>query len=132
MPTQKLLAHGRAAAERLMTDTCVLRRPNDTFHTDPETGQTVPGFDIIFPELICKVQSNSPVGNMPESGGHRYTIEQLRVHMPVGTDAWARDEVQILSSETDPDNLGRIFTLTELNRGTHRTSQRWAVELVTR
>lgn len=126
------LVRGRRQAEELMTDLGELRRPNGQQVTDPETGQTTPGFDLINAEQACKIASHPPTSSAPESGEHRYTLERLRLHVPIGTPARAGDEVEVTASEENPDNIGTIFRLIELNRGTHRTAQRWSVEVMTR
>lgn len=131
MPTQRLLAQGREAAERLMTDTAELRRATDEMVTDPETGEVKPGVAVVA-TVKCKVASNAPTSTTPEAGEHRYTVEQLRLHMPLGSPALAGDEAVITESEINPDNVGIAFRLSELNRGTHRTAQRWSVEVLTR
>lgn len=128
MSASDLTLRGREAAEALMVDACVVERSVGEV-TDPVTGVVTDGWATIY-EGACKVQSRSAVATEPMAGGHRFTIEQLMVHLPVSAESRLDDRVTVTSAVMDPDLVGLRFRLTELARGSYRTADRWNVELV--
>lgn len=130
MVTQRLLARGREAAERLMTDTCTITRITGEYETDPETGQDVPVVEDVY-SGHCKLQSTPQTGEHRESGESRLQVETPRLHLPYNTDLQPGDVATITATETGNVSTDLKMTLTDLNRGTHRTSQRWNVEVTT-
>jgi len=118
----------QAAAESLMIDQCVVERATGEV-TDPVTGIVSEGWESVYSGK-CKVQSRTAVATEPMAGGHRFTIEQLMVHLPVSAQSRLDDRVTVTSAVMDPDLVGLRFRLTELARGSYRTADRWNVELV--
>lgn len=118
----------RAEAESLMTDAGVTHRPGEGV-TDPETGVFAPGLTEVYAGK-CKLQGAKAMANEPEAGGHRFMIENLQLHFPIGSDLRANDVHTLTDSVLDPTNVGLKFRLTEQDRGTFRTAERWNVELV--
>lgn len=120
----------RDAAESLMLDSCIVRRATGGQVTDPVTG-------VVSDEVItvhsgrCKVQSRTAVAAEPVAAGHKYTVEQLMIHFPVGVNCQLDDMVTVTAAGLDASLVGLVFRLTELPRGTIRTANRWNVELVT-
>lgn len=121
----------RANAESLMSATCVVKRPTGATVTDPDTWQDVPELENVPSRGICKIQTATPQASYPEDGQVRLTLERLQLHMPIGDPVRDGDLVEILVDSIDPANNGLVFRLTELQRGTYRTAQRWDAELLT-
>lgn len=130
MPTQALLRHGREAAERLMTDTCVIERATGEVETDPDTGQDVPVTEEVYTGK-CKMASTPSTGEHFDTGEHRYMVEQPRLHLPYNVNVESGDLARVTDTETENVSAGLSLRLSDLNRGTHRTSQRWNVEVFT-
>lgn len=118
----------RAQAESLMTDSCVARRPGPEV-TDPITGEVTPGLTEIYAGKV-KLQGARALAGEKNAGGHKFIIENLQLHFPVGTPLQIDDMVTLTASVLDPEQVGLIFRLTEKDRGTYRTAARWNVELV--
>lgn len=119
----------QAAAESLMLDECVVERATGEA-TDPVTGVVSDGWESVYSGK-CKVQSRTAVAAEPVAGGHRFTLEQLAVHFPMGVNLRLDDRVTITASALDASLVGLQLRLTELPRGSIRTANRWEVELVT-
>lgn len=130
MPTQALLRRGRAAAEALMTDRCTVERPTGEYETDPETGQDEPVMEQVYTG-VCKLNSTPSTGEHYDSGEHYYLVERPRLHLPHDAPVQSQDQAIITGTETGNVSVDIPFRLADLNRGTHRTSQRWNVEAVT-
>lgn len=126
-PTEFLL-RGRVAAKSLMFETCVVSRPGVPF-TDPEGIVTTPLIQVYSGP--CKIQATVAQAASPIAGGHAYTVERLQVHLPVGPALVTGDTVLITGSQLDETNVGLVFRIVELARGSQRTAARWNVELVT-
>lgn len=113
-----------------MTDTCVIVRNTGAHVTDPETG-------VVEPESVevyngkCKLQSTPQAGTDREAGEYRYVVESPNLHLPIEAEVSVNDEARIVATETGNVSLNQAFRLVGLNRGTHRTSQRWNVEVPT-
>lgn len=131
MTTQRLLARGREAAERLMTDTCTVTRATGETTVDPDTGQVIPETVTVY-EGKCKLSSTPQTGEQRDSEEYRFLVEQPRLHLPIDTGVQSGDMAVITATETGNVSLGLQFRLNDLNRGTHRTAQRWNVEVPTR
>lgn len=130
------IARGRRAAEQIMTDTCRITRPTGGFTTDPDTGADVPSSTVVYPvgdeDGRCKLTSTPQTGEQRDSEVSRFSIESPRLHLPVSAAVRVGDLVEIVASEENPGNVGPMGELTDLNRGTYRTAQRWNLEVSTR
>ncbi|GAA1453467.1 DUF6093 family protein [Nesterenkonia lacusekhoensis] len=130
MPTRALLARGREAAERLMTDTVRVERRTGGTTLDPETGRDVPVFETVYAGR-GKLSSTPSTGETYESGEHSYLVESPRLHLPIDVSVRPGDEAVVTATETENASVGARMRLRDLNRGTHRTAQRWNVEVIT-
>lgn len=119
---------GRVEAEAIMYDTCVASRPGEPF-TDADGIVITPLVDVYAGK--CKVQTTVAQAASPVAGGHVFTVENLQVHFPVGSPPTTGDSVLMTASLLDETNVGLVFRLVELARGSQRTAARWNVELVT-
>lgn len=118
----------RAQAEAMMTDTGSVRRPGPEV-TDPETGVVTPGMVEVYAGKV-KLQGARALAGEQVAGGHKFIIENLQLHFPVGSGLRIDDVCTLTASVLDPDQVGLSFRLTEKDRGTYRTADRWNVELV--
>lgn len=132
------LAEGRAAAEALMVDTCVIFRPG-TPTTDPDTGVVTPTLTQVYPDLSwpedhpwvagpCKIQSTEPQERTQDVGESEQTSLRLRVDLPVGSYRPAvGDVVTVLSSMNDPNLVGRRLRVVSLLHKSWATAYRLGV-----
>ncbi len=128
------LKRGRREAERLMTDTCVIRRPTGTISVDPDTGVASPEYTTVY-EGKCKVQTAGGIASQVVSAsgdatnvGGNVPVWSLYLHLPVSAvDCRSGDLAQITSS-VDPALVGRRLRLVNLqSEKTHATARRWNV-----
>ncbi len=118
---------GRAAAERLMIDTCdILRRTGET--TDPDTGDVVPVYAQVYTGK-CRVQQADVLGQTDDLGEDAIVRVRHTLQLPmsvVGVEI--DDEAQITASPLDPDLLGRTWLVRGLAHKTHATARRIHIE----
>lgn len=126
---EAITLRGRAAAEALMRDTCVVERRGEDV-TDPVTAEVTESWEPVY-SGACKMQGRTAQAAAPVAGGHVFTVEQLMIHLPVSAGSMVGDRATIVTSTMDPDLVGLQLRLTELARGSYRTADRWNVELVT-
>lgn len=132
MSRASVVARGRVAAEAGMTDTCIIRRKTSQ-STDPDTGVTTPVYSTSYTG-VCRVQIRGRgVSRSEEDVGEAYLLLlQVEVQLPmsvVGLEV--DDEVAIDSSLNDPDLVGRVFSVRDLNHKTDATSRRVGCQEVT-
>lgn len=128
MRPEAMTLRSRKRAERLMVAAGTVHRLGPEV-TDPETGEVAPGLTVVYAGK-CKVQGARALASEPVAGGHKFVIENLQVHFPVGTGLQVDDVCTVTASRMDPDMVGLKFRLTELDRGELRSAARWNVELV--
>lgn len=119
---------GRKAAEAIMFESCIASRPGGSFTN--EDGVVITPSSFVY-EGKCKLQTTVAQAANPVSVGHQFTVENLQLHFPVGTPVQTGDSVRLTASQLDDSNVGNVFRLVELARGSQRTAARWNVELVT-
>lgn len=119
---------GRVEAEAIMYETCVVSRPGEPF-TDADGVVITPLVGVYAGK--CKIQTTVAQAASPVAGGHVFTVENLQLHFPVGSGLVTGDSTLVTASLMDESNVGKIFRLVELARGSQRTAARWNVELVT-
>ncbi|WP_423058703.1 DUF6093 family protein [Brevibacterium linens] len=111
MDAGALLA-GRARAEQMMKDQCIIRRViGET--TDRETGKVVPVYDAVY-NGRCKLQSYEGYEQEKNTAGTALTVQRMSVHLPVGAYRInVGDFVEITGSRMDPLLVGRKFRITQ-------------------
>jgi hypothetical protein len=122
----------RAEAEALMTDTCIVRRPNGLTAQDPDTGSEVPLYDDLFTSK-CKVQARSLQALTAEAGGRTATTVRLELHLPLTADAaqtFDVAEITAVGALSDVQLLGRKFTIASPVAKSFATARRYEVEEV--
>ena len=130
MSAESITMQGRAAAERLMTDTLTITRASGEPVTDPET------FEVTYPsEQIYagkgRIQSRDTDTEEVTQGAQDFTLGDSIVQVPVTVPLAVDDEVTVISSLTDPLMVGRVFRVVIIPRKTHATMIRAGVEEVT-
>lgn len=122
-----LMAHGRAAAERLMTDECVVRKATGQT-IDPDTGQSVPQVTEVYAGK-CKVQTSGGVGGDTTDTGTVVNEWLTRVDFPWVTRGLTPDMVVEITKSDDLNLVGHKFRLVSpQSQKTHATAQRWNVK----
>lgn len=127
MSVSALLAQGRAAAERLMVDACVIRRVTDST-TDPDTGVITPTYTTIYTGK-CRIQQPTAQARTEQAGEAYALMLRLEVQVPMSvTGVQAEDEVLLTASAHDPDLVDRTFLVRDLAHKTHATMRRIGIE----
>jgi hypothetical protein len=128
-----VLRRGRAAAERLMVDTCkVTRVTGEPGLIDPETGLREPPPTVTVYEGKCKVQTYEPNESRPEAGEHLWTLQRYGLHVPVGAGpVMIGDRIEITVAAADPQLVGRVFEVAGRMNKSMATAQRLLVDEVT-
>lgn len=123
MTAASLLARGRAAAERLMVDTCTIRRR--TGETTDEYGQISPTYGDPLYTGRCRVQQAGAQAGAQQPGEAYVLLLRLEVQLPmsvVGLEVG--DEITVTASAHDPDLVDRTFLVRDLAHKTHATARR--------
>jgi hypothetical protein len=117
---------GRAAAERLMTDECVVTHTSGST-VDPDTGVITPTQVTVYAGP-CKVQQGAPAANPAEVGEAAVFIGQLSLHLPVN-DASAAvapdDRVAVTVCGLDASLVGKTFRLRGPAHKSYATARRF-------
>lgn len=131
MPLDVLLASGRRAAERLMTDACVVRRKTGTV-TDPVTGKITPTYTTVYTGK-CRIQQATANPGDTTAGDAELLMVPRVLSLPVASSLGLRagDEVEMTASAHDPDLPGRRFVVRGEFAKSHATARRLGIEEVT-
>lgn len=122
-----LMAHGRAAAERLMADECRVTKAGGVT-INPDTGQSVPKLTEVYAGK-CKVQTSGGVGGDTTDTGTVVNEWLVRVDFPWATQGLTTDMVVEITKSVDPNLVGHRFRLVSpQSQKTHATAQRWNVK----
>ena len=130
MSAESITMQGRAAAERLMTDTLTITRASGEPVTDPET------FEVTYPRAVVyagkgRIQSRDTDAEAVTQGAQDFTLGDSIVQVPVSVPLAVDDEVLVTASQTDPLMVDRVFRVVVIPRKTHATMVRAGVEEVT-
>jgi hypothetical protein len=127
------IVQGRAAAEAIMLDVCVIERvTGEPGPVDPDTGERTAAATTTIYTGKCRVQTYEAHEQTPDSGAHVYSVQRYAVHVPVGTDARVDDTVTVTSSVMDPHLAGRHYTVVALLHKSLATANRLAVDEIVR
>lgn len=117
---------GRALAESLMVDSCLVERPGDP-ELDRVTGTLEPIPAVVYVGR-CRIQTWQPQESTPETAGHTASVQRYFVHLPVGSYAPEIGDVVLVDTATlDPNLVGRRFRVVALLHKTAATAYRLAV-----
>ena len=125
MTAPTALRSGRAAAERLMTDTCTLERPGAL--VDDVTGEAE--LEPVFAGR-CKVQTYEGYEQNPTAGGSVLTVQRYRVDLPASVQPRPGDLVTVTASLTDPHLVGKRYRVTAPFNKSYATASRCFVDEV--
>jgi len=109
---------GRRAAERLMTDRCVIRRPVGE-ETDPVTFEVRPVYETVYgPDIEpyrgrCKLQTYEAHEATPVVVGATQVVQRSRIDLPVGAYRTAPGDVSVMVEADDPLLVGKAFRLVQ-------------------
>jgi hypothetical protein len=119
---------GRVAAERMMTDTVLIRRRTGWGPINETTGVKSPTYLTVYTGK-CRIQSYQPFESTPVAGGQQFTVQRTALHIPVTVLGVAIDDVAIMqTSPMNPALVGRAFRIAGLHHKTNQTSQRLMVD----
>lgn len=115
-------------AEGRMLDTCTAARPG-TSVLNESTGQLTPTAGATVYTGPCRVKASKTVGT-PDVGGAEWTVQQLEVHLPIGTSGGVTVGclVTITACPNDAAMVGRRFRVTAGFGMTDATARRLSVE----
>ncbi|MDT0477397.1 DUF6093 family protein [Streptomyces sp. DSM 41014] len=119
-------AAGRAMAEALMRDTCLIEDLGVVTTTDDGQDLTVP---VVLYDGKCRVKPASTAVTTPSVNAAAQTW-QYKVSIPFG-DVQLRTGLRVtVTASQDPTLVGLRLTLRNFDRGTHITARRmWCTEV---
>lgn len=119
---------GRIAAERLMQDAVVIKRPPLVPATNPDTGEVTPAPTTIYTG-IAKIQAGGASGSPESVGEAELTTSQLVLHIPFSVTGVTTDDVcTVTASLLDPDLVGKVFTIRAPMHKSFATARRFSVQ----
>ncbi|MGW5556856.1 DUF6093 family protein [Micromonospora sp. NPDC003944] len=122
---EAVLARGRAAAERLMVDECVIRRV--TGEASDDDGNVVNSYESLYSGK-CRIQQHVGQAAQADVGEDFQLMLRLEVQLPMSVAGLeVGDEVTVTASVHDPDLPGRVFLVRDLAHKSHATARRVGV-----
>lgn len=131
-----LVNRGRAAAERLMFDTCTITRPGSGDPVRNPDGTVSPPPPVVMYEGPCRVKAENAVVTEVEAGGREVGVVRWTVSIPVVHPDWDTSKVgrgqtvNVTVSALDAGLVGRSFTVGAGFVGSQVTARRLPVEAV--
>ncbi|GIG63613.1 hypothetical protein Lfu02_79850 [Longispora fulva] len=124
MLLDQLLARGRALAEALMVDACRIRRRTGAT-TDPATGTVTPTWITVY-EGPCRFQQVGRLGQRADVAEASVVLLRAEVHLPLGPTVGLAvdDEIEPTRAQFDPDLIGRVMRVHDLEHKTAATARR--------
>lgn len=131
MSAIQVTKRGRAAAEKLMVDACLIRQPSTFGDLDPDTGLRTETPGAVAYTGKCKVQTYEAHESTPESGAHQYTVQRLSLHVPATVEVDVDYIATITASALDPNLVGKRYRVAGFLHKSFATANRLQVEEVT-
>jgi hypothetical protein len=122
-------AAGRARAESLMTDACRIFAPGAKT-TDPETG-AVTGGDTNLYVGKCQVRPNR-AGRQVDTGQTDAAQFSTMVKVPTAVTGVEFGHLVAITASTDPDLVGTVLRVRDIELGTNVTARRLGCEVYSR
>jgi sulfite reductase alpha subunit-like flavoprotein len=120
-------ARGRAKAEELMTDTCVINRITG-WTLDPNTGANTP---TLAPQYSgkCRVKVAGASTAQDSSVGET-SVPQIPtvVSVPTSVITLAEGDQVTISASNDPELVGKVLLIKAIQTSTHITARRLLCE----
>jgi hypothetical protein len=131
--TEYVVAAGRAAAESLMRDMCVITSSAAGTWDDATGTYTDPTETTVY-EGKCRVRQPSPTGGQVDSGAAVWTVDHAVVSLPIdGTDTIGPGHViTITASAAEPTRVGWVLTVEAGHYQTDSTARRLPCRVVSR
>lgn len=132
MSLESALRAGRAAAERQMTDSGIMRRPTGNTVLDEATGRETPEYEDVFTSK-AKIQTRGLASRDSDVGGRIATEIRLELHLPIDAPAVKVDDVWEHTGAgpmSDPQLVGRTFRVVAPVGKSYATARRIDVEEV--
>jgi len=131
MSVESALARGRAAAEALMVDQCVVEEVTGAT-TDPDSGEVTDTVEQVYAGK-CRVQQAAPSASDQRVGEADLLMLTRVLQLPVMTSAGVRAGhlVRITACVSDPDLVGRRFVVRAEFAKSHATSRRLGISEAT-
>ena len=127
MTATSALLRGRAAAESLMVDECVITRPGEVV-TDPDSGEVRNSAETVYAGK-CKVQSKNSATASPEAGGAVFTVVSRQVHIPVDDNLVIKDgDVVTITAAAQAIRVGKQYRVEGFTPDTFDTAFRLPVK----
>lgn len=121
MTIESALARGRAAAEALMVDACLVERPTGETTSG---GVVTPTWDEIY-EGKCRLQVRTQDGQGSTVGEAYQLVARTELQIPVtAAELLAGDRVTMTAAALDPQLAGKVYTVRDVLAKTHLTSRR--------
>lgn len=130
MSASNLTLRGRKAAERLMVDTCTVKRATGTA-TNPTTGAVTPTYTTIYTGKCRLQQFRGSFPETPDAGEARFTLAPFEVHVPTSATGIKTNDLVEVTASFDAANVGRKFRVRMGDRKTFQTALRLQVEELT-
>lgn len=122
MTASSAVRAGRAAAARLMVDTCTVTRPGAA--TLNETTGVVTRATTTVYTGACRVKPD-PAPSESQAGEREVVTRRFVVSIPMSeTDVAVDDVVTVTASELDPALVGATLTVAGVIVGSHVTARR--------
>lgn len=126
------VARGRALAEGLMEDACLVTRPGSRTGTDPVTGKDVISAALQVYAGPCRVQLPGSQEDVRRAGDRSWTVQRLTLSLPMSAaSVEVGDVVEVTATALDLGLLGRRYRVVESFAKTHATARRLSCEEVT-
>jgi hypothetical protein len=126
MSIESALARGRAAAEALQVDTCVIKRK--TGETTGAGGVITPAWTTLYTGQKCRVQSIALADQGTTVGEAYRIVKRPEVQLPIAvTGLLEGDVITITASVLDPDLVGRVYTVRDVLTKSQATARRVTV-----
>lgn len=129
MSAASVLARGRAAAEALMVDTCLIQEV--TGETTGTGGVVTPTYATVY-SGACRIQQPDAQARQEDAGQAYLLMSRRQLQLPMSvTGVRADQRVTITASAHDPDLVGRVFVVRDEFAKSHATARRVGIEEAT-
>lgn len=130
MSAAGIAARGRAAAERIMTDTCTITRPAATGTLNPTTGQVVKTATTIYTgKCRVKAEAGTSVGDVGAGETAAARVTPI-VSIPLSAATVHSGDRVLVSASSDDELDGKALLVRAVAVGTFLTARRLICEVL--
>lgn len=123
MTANRVALRGRAAAERLMTDTCTVTRTTSEPALNQATGTITDPTTLTVYAGKCRLKPATRLDQPVQVGETMVAKWRWTVSVPFGTPVELNDVITVNASQ-DPVMVGKQIRVRSTDRGTHITAHR--------